>query len=132
MVLMDDHTDDRAAGSTVLVVGPKVPAHAVAVRMIADAGNRVVEAPNAAVALQLMSRGLTPDLLITSVTLLGSINGFALAHIVATRWPHISILICSGHETPRPGDMPPGATFLHEPYLPNTLLDRIAALSPAD
>ena len=46
-------------------------------------------------------------------------DGFALARLVAHRWPTIPVLVVSGMGTPGPHDMPDGARFIPKPYEPN-------------
>jgi hypothetical protein len=44
------------------------------------------------------------------------LDGFALARKVAASWPHISIVVASGHVRPSPGLMPDKARFIAKPF----------------
>ncbi len=46
----------------------------------------------------------------------GKLDGFALARSVAASWPHISIVVASGHVKPEPGMMPDKARFIGKPF----------------
>ena len=71
-----------------------------------------------------------PDVqvLVTDVEMAGgSMDGFALARQVRTRWPRIAIIVVSGRQTPGPGDLPEGVEFIAKPYRPTALLQVIQA-----
>ena len=59
----------------------------------------------------------------------GSMDGFALARLVAHRWPTIPVLVVSGMGTPGPHDMPDGARFIPKPYEPSTLVRTLRAFA---
>lgn len=125
-------SDDAAPGkATVFIVEDDAPVRTEAAGTSAGAGYRVIEAKNSAVALRLMAEGVVPDVLVTAVNMRGSIDGYALAHIVATRWPRAGVLIRAGQAQPRLSDMPAGAVFLQDARVPGLLLNRIAALCPS-
>ena len=64
----------------------------------------------------LKARHLEVVLLFTDVQMPGELDGFALARCVATSWPHISIVVASGHVKPEPGTMPDKARFISKPF----------------
>lgn len=95
---------------------------------LADAGFTVLEAPHADRALQVLETRPDVEALMTDVDMpLGSMNGFALARLVARRWPGIPVLVVSGMGTPGPHDMPPGARFIPKPYQPSHLVETLHA-----
>ncbi len=100
----------------------------MAADLLSDEDYRVIEARNADEALEVLD--LRPDVrvLFTDVDMPGSVNGFALARIVDTRWPGIGIIVTSGKNNPGPGDLPKKARFISKPYLPSTLLREVEAL----
>ena len=88
---------------------------------LADAGFTVLEATHADKALKVLENRDDVEVLMTDVDMpQGSMDGFALARLVAHRWPAIPVLVVSGMGTPGPHDMPDGARFSPKPYEPST------------
>lgn len=93
-----------------------------------DAGFRVLEAPHADRALSLLEGRADVGVLMTDVDMpQGSMDGFALARLVARRWPDIPVLVVSGMGFPGPDDMPEGARFIPKPYEPRMLVNALKA-----
>ena len=68
--------------------------------MFSVAGFHVVEAGNAQEALKLLRALAAVPLVFTDVAMSGPMDGLALARHVSERWPHIGIIIVSGHGLP--------------------------------
>lgn len=97
---------------------------------LADAGFAVLEASHADNALTVLETRSDVDVLMTDVDMpRGSMDGFALARLVAHRWPTIPVLVVSGMGTPGPNDMPDGARFIPKPYEPSTLVRTLRAFT---
>jgi DNA-binding NtrC family response regulator len=97
---------------------------------LSDAGFTVLEAPHADKALKVLENRDDVGILMTDVDMpQGSMDGFALARLVADRWPAIPVLIVSGMGTPGPNDMPDGARFIPKPYEPTTLVRTLRAFA---
>ena len=95
---------------------------------LAEAGFTVVEAIHADKALTVLEHRGDVEILMTDVDMpQGSMDGFALARIVARRWPGIPVLVVSGMGTPGPNDMPDGARFIPKPYSPSMLVRTLRA-----
>ncbi|MEE7459177.1 MULTISPECIES: response regulator [Methylobacteriaceae] len=95
---------------------------------LAEAGFNVLEAHHADKALTVLEGRPDVGVLMTDVDMpMGSMDGFALARLVAHRWPEIPVLIVSGMGTPGPGDMPEGARFIPKPYAPTMLVRTLKA-----
>lgn len=95
---------------------------------LADAGFTVVEATHADKALRVLENRHDVEVMMTDVDMpQGSMDGFALARLVAHRWPEIPVLVVSGMGTPGPDDMPDGARFIPKPYEPTTLVRTLRA-----
>ncbi|MEH3146183.1 MAG: response regulator [Methylobacterium frigidaeris] len=93
---------------------------------LAEAGFTVLEAPHADEALAVLEARADVEAVMTDVDMpLGSINGFALARLVAWRWPWIPVLVVSGMGSPGPRDLPAGARFIPKPYIPSTLVETL-------
>jgi CheY-like chemotaxis protein len=85
--------------------------------ILEDAGFRVYESFDGDEAIvQLAEHSESTILLFSDVDMPGTMNGFELARYVAKRWPHIEIVIASGHMLPAIGDMPDRATFITKPF----------------
>lgn len=85
--------------------------------LLEQAGFRVLDAEHGDAAIDLL-KVRHPDivLLFTDVQMPGELDGFALARRVAASWPHISIVVASGHAHPKPGSMPDKARFIAKPF----------------
>ena len=85
--------------------------------ILEQAGFQVLDAEHGDAALALL-KGRHPEvvLLFTDVQMPGELHGFALARSVAASWPHISIVVASGHIKPEPGAMPDKARFIGKPF----------------
>ena len=81
-----------------------------------DAGFEVIENANAQAAQEVLLRRTDVRVLFTDVKMPGSMNGLELASLVRSRWPHISVVITSGHLEPGNGMLPQEAVFIAKPY----------------
>lgn len=81
-------------------------------------------APNADEALSILERVTGIGLVITDIKMPGKINGFEMAWLIAERWPHIPVLVTSGHQMVRPDELPPHAFFMPKPWLISDFLDK--------
>ena len=88
----------------------------------------VVEAQDADEALEMLKSRPDISVVLTDVDMPGSIDGFEFARLVRQGWPEVGVLVISGKTAPEPGDLPPNATFLHKPIMPD---DLVAALTQA-
>jgi two-component system, response regulator PdtaR len=68
------------------------------------------------------------QVLFTDVDMPGSMDGMALADQVHQRWPHIRLLIASGHARPYPYEIPDNGRFVPKPYRGATLVPQIAEM----
>jgi DNA-binding NtrC family response regulator len=82
-----------------------------------DAGFDVVEAQNAAEALEALENlGLSVAALFSDIHMPGSLDGLALASHARHRWPHLGIVLASGRAKPAAADLPERCQFLQKPY----------------
>ncbi|MBX9931771.1 MAG: response regulator [Methylobacterium sp.] len=123
-------TDNSDAPPVVLLVEDDGLLLMEAADTLADAGFEVVEAAHADKALKVLENRDDVGVLMTDVDMpQGSMDGFALARLVARRWPTIPVLVVSGMGTPGPNDMPDGARFIPKPYEPMTLVRTLRAFA---
>ena len=85
--------------------------------ILIQAGFQVLDAEHGDAAIELLkARHPEVTLLFTDVQMPGELDGFALARSVAVCWPHISIVVASGHMKPQAGWMPDKARFIGKPF----------------
>jgi CheY-like chemotaxis protein len=87
-----------------------------AVDELERAGLAVLEAMNAARALQILEA--RPDIthVFSDIDLPGAMDGLQLASIVRQRWPAVNIILTSGHMLSRTMELPTGVAFFAKPY----------------
>ncbi len=93
----------------------------------------VVEAQDADEAFELLKTRSDIAAILTDVDMPGSMDGFEFARLVRQGWPEVGVLVISGKTSPDTGDLPPNATFLHKPILPDALvaaLVKVMATTP--
>ena len=96
--------------------------------MLEDDGFDVVEAENADAALKLLETRDDVRLLFTDIRMPGSCDGTDLARKVHARWPHILLVITSGHARPTQAEIPDHGRFVGKPYREKDLLDEVRDL----
>lgn len=75
----------------------------------------VVECESAEAALGVLDHcDDEPALLFTDINLAGTMDGLSLARRTRARFPNVTIIVTSGHDTPR--HMPPGMMFMQKPW----------------
>jgi CheY-like chemotaxis protein len=125
----------RAGAGTVLVVEDEQTVRDLAVRILADAGYRVLGAPSPQEAIRIAEETAGPlDLLLTDVVMAGGINGVDLANRLVVTRPRLEVLYMSGYtvEAVIRFGVPQGeARFLAKPFLPDELLAKVADLLEA-
>jgi two-component system, response regulator PdtaR len=81
-----------------------------------EAGFEVIEAANAQAAEDFLRHRTDIQVLFTDVQMPGAMNGLELASLVRSRWPHIRVVITSGHLQPNSEILPENAVFIAKPY----------------
>jgi CheY-like chemotaxis protein len=89
--------------------------------LVEDAGFVGYGAKNAALAIQCLEKNADVGVLFTDIQMRGSMDGLMLARTVRERWPHIRIIVTSGHVRPTKEDMPAESVFFAKPYPPATV-----------
>lgn len=101
--------------------------------ILEDAGFRVHEAMDGEEAKAILSKhAQSIVLLFSDVDMPGPTNGFSLARHARDNWPHIEIVIASGHVLPSAGDMPDKATFISKPFSKRVVHQHLAKMLPND
>lgn len=81
-----------------------------------DAGFEVIETTNAKAAQEILLRRADIRVLFTDVKMPGSMDGLELAALVRRQWPHILVVITSGHLEPDSLYLPENTVFIAKPY----------------
>ncbi|MFZ2003453.1 MAG: ATP-binding protein, partial [Stellaceae bacterium] len=121
---------------TVLLVEDNEAMRRVARRQLEALGYRVLEAAQAAAALDILAREPV-DLLFSDIVMPGGASGFELARIATARWPALKILLTSGFPEAKMqgnGETIAGVRLLSKPYrrddLAQALRESLEAPSP--
>ncbi|HVY18601.1 MAG TPA: MASE4 domain-containing protein [Bauldia sp.] len=120
---------ERGNGEMVLAVEDVAALRRVVVRQLTDLGYRVLEAENAADALEVLAKEKV-DLLFTDVILAGGQTGFDLARAARARWPNLKVVFTSGFPDNKLGNgSGPAATgkLLGKPYRKEDLAKALRA-----
>lgn len=109
-------------GKSVLVVEDDPLLRTDAAMMFEEAGLSVVEMETADEALAyVLEQASDIAAIFTDVQFPGEADGFDLAGAVASRWPHITVLVTSGRARP-PADLPKSVRFVAKPWRPRDVL----------
>jgi PAS domain S-box-containing protein len=137
--LAEAAAEERAAppaarGELILIVEDEAPVRAIAARVLADVGYRVLEAESGAMAIELLRRSPDrPALVLTDVVMPG-MSGSELAAAVGRLAPGTPVLFTSGYtdgEILRRGLLEPGADFLPKPFSPEALVRAVRVRTAA-
>ena len=95
--------EPRGHGQTVLVVEDNEGMRRIAKRQLTELGYQVLEAENAACALEMLKSGQKVDLVFSDVIMPGEIDGIGLANVLSREYPGLPVVLTSGF-TARPSD----------------------------
>lgn len=112
---------------TVLVVEDEGLVRLDAVETLRDAGFEVVEANDAAAALDIVGRRDDIGLLFTDISMPGAMDGMELARSIHRSHPNIELILTSGTERPTPGEIPDSGVFLAKPYSPEAMTSAVSS-----
>ena len=107
-----------------LIVDDELFARLMALQILLEDDFCVLEASNAAEALDMLERNDDVSLLITDISMPGEMDGLDLARTVRGQRPHVATVLTSGFVRPKENAVP-GASFLAKPYTAHALRDII-------
>jgi CheY-like chemotaxis protein len=105
-----------ASSPTVLVVEDEYLIRLMSVGELEAAGYKVLEAANAAEAIEILEADPDVTVLFTDVNMPGNLDGLALARMVHERWPNVHLLVTSGGGRTSARDVPDDGRFMPKPY----------------
>jgi two-component system, response regulator PdtaR len=104
----------------------------VIVEALHDEGFEVIDVEDAEAALGILQIHATRvHVLFTDIQMPGAMDGLALAHHTAKRWPKIALLITSARPAPERTKLPEKAIFLAKPYRHQHVIRHIRELVAA-
>jgi CheY-like chemotaxis protein len=114
----------------ILVVEDDILVRVTVADYLRDAGYKVIEAANAAEALQIFASGEPVDVIFTDIQMPGAMDGLMLARWVRDHHPETEVLVTSG----KGGDgvsseLIAGDAFFPKPYRLDAVAARIRALA---
>ncbi len=104
-----------------LIVDDEVFARLMITQILMEDDYCVLEASNAAEALDVLDRNDDVQLLITDISMPGDLDGLALAKNVLSQHPHIATVLTSGFSAPAADEVLERARFLPKPYTAQAL-----------
>ncbi len=106
---------------TVLVVEDECLVRLDAAESLRDAGFDVLEATDAAEAMEIVLSDEAFDVLFTDINMPGPMDGIELANLVHEQRPAVRLVLTSGAIKPMKGDIPDDGDFIAKPYSPETV-----------
>lgn len=107
--------------TTVLIVEHEALVRLELAGQLRDMGLSVLIAINADEAIGLLENHAEIALILTDITMPGSMDGIRLAHHVRGRWPPLKIIVTSGLIETKLSDLPHNSLFLPKPWGPKSL-----------
>jgi two-component system, response regulator PdtaR len=96
--------------------------------VLEEAGYDVVSTSNADEAIAVLESRNDIRVIITDISIPGSMNGLKLAAAVRERWPPIKIIVATGKDRPDVDQMPEQSQFVAKPYVPERILAAVRCL----
>jgi CheY-like chemotaxis protein len=112
----------------IMVVDEEPTIRQAIVRHLREASFQVVEATDSSEALNRLQTDAAVHGLVTDAHLPGTIDGFELAATARKRWPHLAVVMMSGHSDETSGPVPEGSEFVAKPYLSTHLVPTLNRL----
>lgn len=109
----------------VLIVEDEVLIRLAVADYVRDAGYQVIEASSADEALEYLQMPNSVELVFTDVRMPGSMDGLKLAQRISELYPHLLLVVASGHLLPEEAD---GLPFFPKPYVLAEVVDKIRTL----
>ncbi len=96
--------------------------------LVRGAGYEPVEAENADAAITELEARTDVGLVLTDVSMPGTMNGLELANYIHRRWPPVRLIVVSGRIEVEQGELPPEARFFSKPYSDDAIIETMTAM----
>lgn len=116
---------DERAQPLILVVEDDELLRLHAADLLEAHGFSVIKVENANEALKVLEQRNDVRLLFTDTQMPGALDGMDLARQVHARWPHVLLVITSGHAAPTRAEIPDDGRFVAKPYRASDLLGQV-------
>ena len=113
---------------TVLIVEDEPIVRHYESELAEGAGFLTLMASNAEEALRELEGPIDVGILLTDVMMPGAMNGIELVNAVRERWPHVRIVIASGHVDSQAGDGREQIVYVHKPFTPTELISALQSV----
>ena len=133
-----EESPDASAHALILLVEDNAEIADVSKANLEELGYRVLHAPNAAAAMEVVERDRTIDLVFSDIVMPGSMSGLDLARRLRDLRPGLPIVLTTGYNSALQTAAPEGFTLLTKPYdraslhraIAETLRERGAKVMP--
>jgi DNA-binding NtrC family response regulator len=107
----------------VLIVEDDAELRRLTAALFEDEQVDTIECESAEAALAtLLIGGREVAMIFADVRLRGVMDGIDLAREVKMRWPHLPVILTSGHPRDCVGELPPGVAYMPKPWQPLNVL----------
>jgi CheY-like chemotaxis protein len=112
-----DADAEAGFGETVLIVEDDALVRTALAETLRDLRYQIMEAADADTALTLLESGAAADLIFTDLSMPGSMDGLEFAAVIRLRFPHLPVILTTGHVGVLSGRvLPDGVRFVRKPH----------------
>ena len=126
--MTEGRAPSQAILPTILIVEDDQLLKMLTTDIVQDAGFATLEASNADEAIAILATRPDIAMLLTDVSMPGTMNGLKLAHVVRARWPHIKIIVVTARGDIAVSDLPAGGRIFNKPYRSDVMISAIRSL----
>jgi DNA-binding NtrC family response regulator len=119
---------DHAWHPLIVLVEEETMEREVFTEYLESTGFAVLEAADTDAGLALLEDNSAVSGLVTDAHVPGQIDGCELAQVACERWPHLAVVMMSGHSDATSGPVPEGGTFISKPYLLHQLAPTLSRM----
>jgi DNA-binding NtrC family response regulator len=114
---MRDSDTDYVRHPLIVLVEEETMEREVFTEYLESTGFAVLDAADTDMGLALLEAHGAVRGLVTDAHVPGQIDGCELAQVACERWPHLAVVMMSGHSDATSGPVPDGGEFISKPYL---------------